>query len=298
MIKFFESLPKHFLSAIKSIGRHFSMSLSSASAVAVTLTLMSLFFIITENAFGFTKNVEADLKIHASIDNIKTEDDIKQIETKIYKIKEVKSISFSSKEEELGILVEENGDVFRRYEENNPMNNAFIVEVKEAKDIQKVTKKLNKIEGVVKAQYGGEDIQNMITVFATLRYAGALFLLGLAFIAVFLISNTIKMTIYTRHTEIAIMRSVGATNWYIKTPFMIEGMFIGIMGAIVPILITGIGYIILYNSLDGIFLSSMFILEKPFPFVYLICLALFVSGALVGIIGSFHAVNKYLRWSR
>lgn len=298
MIKFLESMPKHFLSAVKSIARHFTMSLSSASAVAVTLTLMSLFFIIAENVNGFTKNVEEDLKIHATIDNIKTQDDIEKIEKEIKDISEIKSVEYSSKEEELSILIEENGEVFQRYEEHNPMNNAFIVEVNQAKDINIVTKKLNKIDGIQKAQYGGEDIRNMVNTFASLRYGGTIFLLGLGFIAIFLISNTIKMTIYTRHTEISIMRSVGATNWYIKTPFMIEGMFIGILGALVPILITSIGYTVLYQSLDGVFLSSMFVLQKPFPFAFVICLALFVAGAVVGIIGSFHAVNKYLRWSR
>lgn len=286
------------MSALKSIVRHLSMSISSASAVAVTLTLMALFVILAVNLDGFANNVETDLKIHANIDKLKTQEEIKKIESTIKNVNGVKKVTFSSKEQEMNILIEENGTVFQRYKENNPLNNVFIVEVKDAKDITSVTKKLNKIEGIEQAQYGGESIEEMIETFETLRYGGAVFLLALGFIAVFLISNTIKMTIYTRNTEIAIMRSVGATNWYIKTPFMIEGMFIGMLGALLPMLISGIGYTILYNAMGGQFLSAVFIMQKPFPFTFLICVILLLSGAIVGIIGSFHAVNKYLRWSR
>ena len=286
------------MSALKSIARHMAMTLSSVSAVAVTLTLMSLFVLVAANITGFASNVESDLKIHASIDNIATQENIEEMQENIKAMAEVKSVTFSSKEQELNALIKENGDMFERYKDNNPMNNIFIVEVKEANQIKPVTKKLNKISGIEKAQYGGEDIENMVKAFESLRVGGAIFLIGLCFIAVFLISNTIKMTIYTRKTEISIMRNVGATNGYIKTPFMIEGMFIGMIGSLIPILLTSIGYTMIYNVMDGKFLSSMFVLQSPFPFAFMICLMVFLAGALVGVLGSFHAVNRYLRWSR
>ena len=298
MIKFFESLPKHFMSALKSLARHFSMTISSISAVAVTLTLMALFVLLAGNIEGFTTNVETDLKIHVSLDNINTEEEITALQKKLENLNGVMHVEFSSSEQELALMIEENGEVFKRYEENNPLPNVFIVEVKDAKDIKSLTKKINTFKGVDTAQYGGESIEDMIEAFDSLRIVGIIFLAGLSFIAIFLISNTIKMTIYTRKTEISIMRNVGATNWYIKTPFMIEGMFIGMLGSLIPILISAAGYTLLYRVMDGQLLSSMLVLQKPFPFAFTICLLLFVSGAVVGVIGSFHAVNKYLRWSR
>lgn len=298
MTRFFEALSKHLLTAIKSLGRHLAMTLSSASAVMVTLILMALFLLLAGNVSSFASNVEADLMIHASIDKIKNETEINGMQTKIEAFAGVKHVTFSSKEEELNILIDESGAVFERYKDNNPMPNVFIVEVKDANQIPLVTKKLNKMDGIENAQYGGESIENMIKTFDGLRVGGAIFLLGLGFIAVFLISNTIRMTIYTRNREIAIMRSVGATNWYIKTPFMIEGMFIGIIGALVPVLLTSIGYSVMYDYLGGNFLSSMFVMQKPFPFVTEISVLLLIGGAVVGILGSFLAVNKYLRWSR
>lgn len=298
MISFFESLPKHFMTALKSLRRHMAMTLSSASAVAVTLILMALFLVLAGNVSGFATNVETNLKIHAAIDTLKNEEEIATLQKKITAMSGVHKVTFSSKEEELNILIGESGTVFERYKSNNPMPNVFIVEVTKASDIPGITKKLNAMDGIEKAQYGGESIADMIETFETIRYGGAIFILALGVLAVFLITNTIKMTIYTRNTEISIMRNVGAGNWYIKTPFMFEGMFIGLMGALVPFVIIVFGYQVLYEFLDGHFLSSMFVMQKPFPFVWQIGGAMLASGALVGIIGSFFAVNKYLRWRR
>ena len=114
----------------------------------------------------------------------------------------------------------------------------------------------------------------------------------------FLITNTIKMTIYTRKTEISIMRNVGAGNWYIKAPFMFEGMVIGFIGAIIPSLLTIVGYQLLYNALNGQLVSNMFVLKGPYPFTMQITAILIVSGMVVGVLGSLFATTKYLRWRR
>ncbi|RGC53317.1 permease-like cell division protein FtsX [Absiella sp. AM29-15] len=298
MIRGIKNLPHHFLTALKGLGRHFAMTLSSVSAVTVTLVLIALFILLAGNVNNFAVNVESSLKIRVSIDQIKTDKEIEAMQKTIKNMQGVKQIDFSSKEDELAMLIDESGSVFKRYEDNNPMPNVFIVEVNQASDIPVITKKLNEMEGIEKAQYGGEQIDNMIEIFDTLRTGGAVFVLALSLLAVFLISNTIKMTIYTRNTEISIMRNVGATNGYIKTPFMFEGMLIGMIGAVIPILIVCVGYAVLYDSMHGAFLSSMFVLEKPFPFTMYISLMLLGCGAVVGILGSFFAVTKYLRWRR
>ena len=243
-------------------------------------------------------SVETNLKIHASIDSLQKRDEIEHMEKLITGISGVKAVEFSSKEDELNILIEESGSVFERYKERNPMPNVFIVEVEKATDIPQITKTLNNMEGIEKAQYGGESIQDMIDTFEAIRYGGAAFILALGVLAIFLTTNTIKMTIYTRQTEISIMRNVGAGNWYIKTPFMFEGMLIGIIGALIPVILTIFGYGFLYDFFGGQFMSSMFVMQKPYPFTLQIAGVLFLSGAVVGIIGSFLAATKYLRWRR
>ncbi len=286
------------MNAIKNLARHLAMTISSISAVSVTLFLMTLFLILATNVDSFADHVESSLKIHVSIDSLADDKQIEKMQEEIEKMQGVKSVEFSSKEEELNILIEESGSVFERYKENNPMPDTFVVEVENANEIPNVTKQLNEVEGIENAQYGGSGIRDMISIFETIRYGGAVFILALAVLAVFLITNTIKMTIYTRKTEISIMRNVGAGNWYIKAPFMFEGMVIGFIGAIIPSIITIIGYQVLYNVLNGQLVSNMFILKEPYPFTMQITAILIISGMVVGVLGSLFATTKYLRWRR
>lgn len=298
MIKLFKELPHHLKTACIGLIRHMAMTLSSVSAVMVTLLLIAVFLILAGNLDKFAATVEGSLKIHVSIDKITTDDEINTLQTNIQELPGIETVAFSSSEDELSALIDENGDVFERYKDNNPMPDVFIVEVAQASDIPAITDELNALDHVEKAQYGGETVSNMVEIFDTIRDGGTIFVIGLCLLAVFLISNTIKMTIYTRNTEISIMRSVGATNGYIKTPFMMEGMFIGMLGSLLPILITWVGYSVLFHALDGQFLTSMFLMEKPFPYVLYISLLLLFSGAVVGLIGSFFATTRYLRWRR
>lgn len=300
MIEFFRSLPVHFKSAIQGVIRHSATAFSAISAVSVTLILMSLFMILTGNITKFTRNIESDFKIHVSIDALQEGEDIESLQTKVTAIEGIKSIEFSSKDDELRKLKEENPAIFGMYEEGdaNPMRDVFIIETTSPETIESVTNQLNEMDGIKKAEYGGDGVSVMISFFEALRNGGLVFVIALSLLAVFLISNTIKMTIYARSTEIGIMRNVGATNWYVRIPFIIEGMFIGILGAILPLILTYFGYGYLYDVMDGKFLSSMFVMEQVYPFVFDICLILLGCGILVGMIGSFMAVSKYLRWKR
>lgn len=299
MIRFIKSIPFHFKSALHGLRRHVAMTFSAASAVAVTMILMSLFLLLTGNITSFTSHIEQDFKIHVSIDMVKTNDEIKKLQADIEKMSGVKSVSFSSKDEELEKLIAKRPGMFESSRgEANPMYNVFIIEVDNPESVTTVTNLLTDMDGVEKAQYGGEAIDDMINAFMALRNGGAIFVLALGALAIFLISNTIKMTIYARNQEISIMRNVGAANWFIKTPFVMEGMFIGFIGAAVPALITYVGYKMLYDGLGGLFFSSMFVMQPVAPFIYYICGILILSGMVVGIVGSSMAVSKYLRWKR
>lgn len=300
MTKFFRSLPLHFKSAVQGLLRHSATAFSAISAVSVTLILMSLFMLLTGNISNFTHNIESDFKIHVSIDSLQDEAAIDELETQIKALSGVKSVQFSSKDEELRKLKEENSTIFSMYEEGeaNPMRDVFIIETNTPEDIETVTTEVNAMEGIKKAEYGGDGVSVMINLFEAIRNGGFLFVAALSLLAIFLISNTIKMTIYARKTEIGIMRNVGASNWFIRTPFIFEGMLIGLIGSILPLALTYFGYSYLYDLLNGQFLSSMFIMRTLNPFVIQICLLLGGCGILVGMIGSFLAVSKYLRWRR
>ena len=146
--------------------------------------------------------------------------------------------------------------------------------------------------------YGGQSTVSMVDTMSMVRKIGGFLVIGLTLLAVFLIQNTIKLTISARKDEITIMRNVGATNSFIRSPFVIEGIIIGVLGSIIPIALTVWGYITLYQRSGGILVSNMFKLVKPNPYIFYLAGILLGIGVVVGFIGSLLSVNRYLRWKR
>ena len=171
-----------------------------------------------------------------------------------------------------------------------------IKKLKGVGSIASLAKKIQDIPNVNSVNYGGDSTQSMVTTLNTIQKAGSVFIVGLVIVALFMISNTIKITITARSTEISIMRMVGASNWYIRIPFMLEGMLIGLFGAIIPILVLVYGYGALYNYTGGSLMSSMLVLKAPMPFIRDFSFILAGLGAGVGLIGSFVSMRRFLKF--
>lgn len=286
--------------AFLSIFRHLAMSLSAISAVTVTLVLFAVFLIIAGNVSLFANNIENDVSIHVVLnENVEKQKDIEKAEKEIKQIKGVRSVKFSDKDAELELMIKERGEELAMYRgKENPLSHAFFVYVNNADNVEKVTDEIKKLSFVSDAVYGGSSVKQMVQIINMVRTGGSIGVLLLTLLALFLISNTIKMTIYARNTEISIMRNVGAANWYIKVPFMLEGMLIGLLGSILPCLFVYFGYPYLYEVMGGQLVTSMFTLKESTPFVLQVCGTLTLFGMLVGLIGSFFSTGKYLRWKR
>ena len=151
------------------------------------------------------------------------------------------------------------------------------------------------IEGVDIVKYGEGMVDQLITVFDTVQKISIISVIALILVTAFLISNTIKITIASREREIGIMRLIGASNLNIRIPFIIEGLLLGALGSIIPIIITIYGYNILYQKFDGQLFSPFIKLIAPNPFVYTTSLILLGIGVLVGMFGSWRAVRKHLK---
>ena len=314
MKKRMQNLLAHLADAWRNLIRHISLTVSSVIAVTVTLLIVGVLVVIAGNISDFTDNIESDFQIQATISPGFSEDkEIAELQAQIEQLDHVESCTFSSKEDELQELIAENGEMFRYYEgeDRNPLYDVFRIELDDNRQIDAVSEALNQMDGIVEATYGGDEITVMVSVFEALRSGGAVFVVFLAILALLfiglvalvcltllLIQNTIRMTIQARNTEIAIMRSVGASNWYIRGPFILEGMYIGVLGSIIPIVLISCGYYALYQAFDGVLLSSMFVMKPMWPFIFGVCLILLLGGILVGMAGSFLAVGKYLRWKR
>ncbi len=170
-----------------------------------------------------------------------------------------------------------------------------MVKVKDVKDLSPATKEIRKIEGVESADYGEGMVEEIISVFKIVKTATIGMVIALIVVTAFLISNTIKLTIFSRRSEIDIMRLVGSSNTSIRLPFGFEGFLLGVIGSFIPIIVTVYGYYILYEKLGSSSTFSIIELVKPFPFVFYVTIILLVIGALVGMIGSARAVRKYLK---
>lgn len=298
------NLPRHIVTAIKNIWRNGVMSVSSVFAVTITLIIIGVIGLMAVCIQDMTLQVENSLTIHVKMEREATQEQVDATMPLIEKIDHVAKVTYSSKQEELDKLIlsfGEDGDIFNNPEyqgDGNPLGDAFIVEADDGAFLDTIAKEINRLEYVNKVNYGGDQTMEMVDNLELIRNFGSIFIIGLTITALFMISNTIKITITSRSTEISIMRMVGASNWYIRIPFMIEGMLIGLLGAIVPVIVLYFGYTALYEmTISGqSFAMNLIQLRAPIPFIFQFSGLLTLLGCIVGLVGSFMSVRKFLKF--
>lgn len=292
------TLKRHMKESVKNLVRNSWMTFASVSAVTVTLLLVGVFFVIMMNLNKVATSIERDVEIRVHIDLTANKQDQKILKQKIEQIPEVKSIKFSSKDNELKQLIKsmgEEGQAYRLYKQDNPLFDVFIVKTKEPTDTMKVAKKIEKFNSVGKVKYGQGKVEKIFSFTKISRNVGIVLIIGLLFTAMFLISNTIKITIFARRHEIEIMRLVGATNAFIRWPLFLEGLWLGLLGAVIPIIVIFTSYNYVYDFIEPK-LQNHFIKILDFsPFVYQVSGVLIMMGALIGIWGSMMSVRKFLK---
>lgn len=286
--------------AFIGIKRHLLLCLSAISAITISLFLMAAFLVVGIHVDHFATNVQSDLSIHVILDQDIVEDDqIDAIEDQILELSNVDSVEFSDKENELELMIDEKGDAFSIYKgEENPLSNAFFVYVQDEKHIQDTSEQIEQIEGVSSSAYGGSSVTQLINLLDMVRKVGYGVILLLLILSIYLIFNTIRTTIFSRQEEIIIMRQVGGTNAFIKRPFEVQGVLIGLFGSLLPVAALYFGYAKLYEVLEGQLFSNLFSLIKPNQIVWQVGLIITLIGLLIGGFASFWAVTKYLKVKR
>ena len=283
--------------AFKSVVRNFSLSFASIMCTTITLILVAVAMVAAANVNNATKLIEDELTMVVYLNGDVTSEQIENIKTELNGYKNVLETAYKSKDE-WKLEMSEYDDSFKTvldYLDENPLNDSFVVKVKDVKKLSETSEFIKGIEGVDTVKYGEGMVENVISVFDVIQKVVLVVVIALVLVTGFLISNTIKLTIFSRRGEIEIMRLVGASNITIKLPFLFEGFIIGVVGSIIPICITIYGYVILYSRMHGKLFSNMIMLIKPYPFVFKISLILLGIGALVGMYGSIKAVRKYLK---
>lgn len=298
-MKAFRILRNNLKDGFKSVFRNFSLSLASISCITITLILVAVSIILSENIKNFTDDIEKDVTIVVYVDKDATEDDKKAIELKIDFLDNIESVTFMSKEDIRKDMASDSdglGTILNEYDEtNNPLLDEYLVKVKDTEKIGVTAKQIEGIDKVNTVKYGEGMVEELVKIFNIVKKITLGIVAGLIIVTAFLISNTIKITISNRKRQIEIMRLVGASNSYIKLPFFFEGIILGFLGSILPILISCYGYIILYDKLGGIVFTEVISLVSPEKILLNLSIILVSIGVLVGAFGSYKAVRRYLK---
>lgn len=294
----FRTFKRHFREGSKNIWRNSWMTVASIGAVTTTLLLVGAFLALMLNLNHVADNLEEDVQIKALVDLTADDNEVEAVGEQIKDIEEVETVEFSTKEDELKSLVDsmgEEGGAWELYEQDNPLNNAYIVKTTDPQDTMKIAGEIEKMDKVEKVNYGQDVVQNLFQFNEYARNIGLVLIIALVFTAIFLISNTIKITIMARSKEIGIMKLVGATNWFIRWPFFVEGLLLGVLGSILPIIILLTGYYYLDTSTTALDQFSFVTLLDFYPFAWQLAGLILLIGAAIGVWGSVMSVRKFLK---
>lgn len=302
----FRTISRHLREGAKSVIRNGWMSFASISAIAISLFILGVFLLLALNVDKLASEVEDQVEIHAYLDETVQEDQVKSIWNEIGSLEGVHQVEFVSKEEGLEIMKErfgpEHADVLEGYEgDNNPLPDSFVVKVEDPlaiADVAKSIKKKYEMQSpppVYDVKYGEGTVEALFKFTRAVRNVGLILVVGLAFTAMFLIANTIKLTIHARSREISIMKMVGATNSFIRWPFFIEGLLLGIIGSIIPIALLLYAYSTLVKTMQlelGMLMTQLFSVNE---IGFKIALLLLGIGVVIGVWGSTISVRKFLK---
>lgn len=285
----------HIKEAFKNLKRNGWMTIASISAVAITLFLIGGLIATIFNINKLATDVEEDVSIRVSIDLAIEPAEQDSLRTQISNMSKVANITFSSREEELDNIIGVYGENFDLLDgDDNPLYDVFIVDANQPEDTAEVAEQIEQLDYVKDVNYGGAQADKLFQLTNNMRNYGIIFIAILVLTAIFLISNTIRITIFSRSTEIEIMKLVGAKNWFIRWPFLIEGAVIGLIGSLIPAGILSYAYVNGFEVIMNYLASSYFSLLTPNPFLYYLIAFMVGSGIVIGSIGSAMSIRKFL----
>ncbi|WYP25811.1 permease-like cell division protein FtsX [Alkalihalobacillus sp. FSL W8-0930] len=294
----FRTVGRHLKEGTKNLGRNGWMTFASISAVTVMLLVVGIFLLLILNMNHMATQVEDDVEIRAYIELTANEDQQEELRASIEDITDVKQVAFLGKDEGLSNLIDSLGDggqAFESVRDENPLNDMFVIEAANPQSIETVASEIEDLSNVESVAYGQDFVERLLQITDVGRYIGLGLVVALMLTAMFLIANTIKLTILARRKEIRIMKLVGATNGFIRWPFLVEGLLLGLIGSLIPILLVIYGYKFLYDNYGTQIEGNFFALLPVYPYMLQIALLLLAVGLFIGAWGSVMSVRKFLK---
>ena len=284
--------------AFKQISRNKGMSFASVFAITAMMLILGLFFVVTVNVNLFTEMIKENYdQVEIFLEEDASQDQKKDIAEELKKLDNVSDVTYRSKEDALNIMKKrwgESGYLLDSLGEN-PLPDSVLVTVDSIESAADVTELSQTLEGVEDVKFYQETVDKLTKVTNFLQIAAVVIMTFLIVVSVVVVSNTIKLTVLARKKEIEIMKYVGATNWFIRGPFLVEGIIIGIFSSLVS---SGITYLIYRQIEETIGLQFMTILSSPLvPAAYLagnLILIFLAMGVSIGAGGSIISMRRFL----
>ncbi|MBQ3972519.1 MAG: permease-like cell division protein FtsX [Selenomonadaceae bacterium] len=279
-----------------SLRRNNWMSFASVGTVAVSLFVLGVFMLLVLNMNRLASTLESQVQI-----SVYFQDDIKdsvrdKVEEDILEMQGIESVKYVSKDEAMERLKERLGDqkyLLDALEEKNPLPDSLEVTVKMPEMVETAANAIVKMDGVEEAKYGQDVVEHLFDITRLMRIFGLALMVLLAGATLFIISNTIRLTVFARRKEIAIMKYVGATDWFIRWPFLLEGMVLGFIGGIIAALALRSFYAAMAAKIYSTL--AFFPLMPQYPFMNYVSVAIIVSGMVIGTIGSTISLKRFLK---
>ncbi len=287
---------KYFVKeTFNSIKRNQLMSFASVSTVALSLLVLGLFLIMVLNANNLAGYLESQVQVTVYMEDGAKSETLTAAEKTLKELPGVVKVTAVTKNQALDRFKQRLGDqkdLLEALGTENPFPASFDVQVDNPQRISQIVPSIEKMPGVETAKFGREVVEHMFQLTRILRLGGLVLVIFLAVATLFIISNTIRITVFARRREVSIMKYVGATNWFIRWPFLLEGMFMGFIGAVIASVFLIQIYLTLQNKIYTTL--AFFPLLGTWPFLGYLTLFLVVSGTLIGAAGSSISLRKFL----
>ena len=290
------TLKYFFKEALKSMKRNGLMTLASISTVALSLFMLGVFLCGVINLNNMASSLENQVQLSIYLKDGLTTDQIMAVGKQIKAIPNLKHLEFVNKEQAMKEFKARLGDqqqLVNALGDVNPLPNSYVLTFDNPSDVKATAKLSTTFQGVESTHYGQDIVEELFRITQVIRIGGIVLIAFLAAATLFIISNTIRLTVFARRKEIAIMKYVGATNGFIRWPFLIEGMLLGLVGAIIAVLCVGEFYHFITMEVSESL--AFFPLVPMFPFFYDVAIYILVGGIIVGAIGSTISLKQYMK---
>ena len=279
-----------------SLKRHNWMSLASIGTVAVSLFVLGMFLILVMNMNKMASTLESQVEISVYLKEDISKADRRDLESDIRDMQGIEKITFVDKDEALQRFKERLGDqrfLLDALGDTNPLPDSYEVVVSQPELVKTAAAAISNFSGVETAKYGQDVVEHLFDITRLIRVFGLLLMALLAAATLFIISNTIRLTVFARRKEIAIMKYVGATDWFIRWPFMIEGMVLGFFGGILATITLRLAYTAMTAKIYSTL--AFFPLLPVYPFLNYVSIVLLLSGMVIGALGSTISLKRFLK---